>query len=84
VSGGSTSAGAPIIQWWADSGAEQEWLLPRKYRNGEIYNQNSGMCITTDGVAGDQLYQDYCSNSENQRWYAEYQLDGPTVYVNQT
>ena len=35
VSGGSTSPGAPIIQWWADGGAEQKWLLPSTYTSGQ-------------------------------------------------
>lgn len=82
VSGGSTSAGVPIIQWWADSGAEQEWQLPAAYTSGEIINQNSGMCITTDGVAGDQLYQEPCNGSASEQWYAAYNFAGPTVFQN--
>ena len=90
VSGGSTSAGAPIIQWWADGGAEQQWQLPMAYTTGEIINQNSGMCITTDGVAGDQLYQEPCAGtafgsgptSPGQQWQANYIIGGPTTFVN--
>jgi hypothetical protein len=83
VAGGSTAPGAPIIQWWATGGAEQEWALPTSYTTGEIINQNSGMCVTTDGVAGDQLYQEPCSNgAASQQWYAAHNTDGPTLFQN--
>jgi hypothetical protein len=82
VSGGSTSPGAPIIQWWADGGTEQEWLLPSTYTTGQIINENSGMCITTDGVAGDQLTQEPCDGTPNQQWFAAYQQAGPTMFEN--
>src|ERR1700733_8306247 len=88
VSGGSTMIGAPIIQWWADGGAEQQWSIPDSYATGDIINENSGMCITTDGVAGDGLFQEPCSQQpgvgwyNNQQWHANYQYLGPTVYTN--
>jgi hypothetical protein len=84
VSGGSTSPGAPIIQWWADGGAEQEWLLPISYEEGPIINENSQMCITTDGVPGDTLTQEPCDGSANQNWMAWYGGDGPTMFENMT
>ena len=76
----STQAGAPVIDWdedyAAEYGAEQEWrFLPLGVESdGEpeyfIVNQNSGQCLTTDGVAGDQLYQWPCGEygSEQQVW----------------
>jgi Ricin-type beta-trefoil lectin domain len=82
VSGGSTAPGAPIIQWWADGGAEQQWHIPNDGTMGEIINQNSNMCITTDGVAGDQLYQEPCTNASDQMWVASSVLDGPQNYYN--
>jgi len=70
VSGGSTQPGAPVIDWWADGGANQEWTFsPDGGANTyEIINVNSGQCLTTDGVAGDQLYQLPCSGSQIQQW----------------
>jgi len=76
VSGGSTEPGAPVIDWWANGGANQAWIFqsslyyaPNTY---EIVNQNSGQCLTTDGVAGDQLYQWPCTPwSHNQVWVSD-------------
>jgi Ricin-type beta-trefoil lectin domain-like len=34
----------------------------------EIVNVNSNMCLTTDGVAGDQVYQEPCTDSPDQLW----------------
>jgi hypothetical protein len=65
VSNASTSGGAPIIQWAADNGYEQVWRFGYESYNGVyqgafIQNENSGLCINTDGVAGDQLDQEAC------------------------
>lgn len=65
VADGSTSGGAGVIQWPANAGAEQEWLfgtetLDGVYQGTFIANANSGLCINTDGVAGDQLDQEAC------------------------
>jgi len=75
VRGGSTSAGTDIIQWWADGGGEQQWnAFGYSGVNGGYYqNINSGLCITTDGVAGDPLTQEPCSeNNVYQRWVSSY------------
>jgi hypothetical protein len=87
VSEGSTAIGAPIIQWYADSGAEQEWSVPAFESSGQIINENSGMCVTTDGVAGDQLFQEPCSPAgegwyNNQQWYNNSNYLGPSVFEN--
>jgi len=70
VSGASTQPGAPVIDWWANGGANQEWTFwPIGASNTyEIINGNSKQCLTTDGVAGDQLYQLPCTGSEGQLW----------------
>jgi Ricin-type beta-trefoil lectin domain-like len=59
VSGASTQPGAPVIDWWINDGANQssEFVPYGGNRTYEIINDNSGQCLTTDGVAGDQLYQ---------------------------
>ncbi len=69
VSGASTAPGAPVIDWWTNGGANQTWTFtPVGNGNYEIVNQNSGQCLTTDEVAGDQLFQYYCQSAPNQLW----------------
>ncbi len=69
VAGASTAQGAGVIQWYGNGGANQRWIfVPTGDETQEIVNQNSGMCLTTDGVAGDQLYQMRCLNSPLQQW----------------
>lgn len=70
VSGASTSPGAPVIDWWANGGSNQSWTFsPDGGANTyEIINQNSGQCLTTDGVAGDQVLQMPCTGSQLQEW----------------
>ena len=36
-----------------------------------VVSQNSGKCLTTDGVAGDQLYQFSCVGSPLQKWQSD-------------
>lgn len=65
VADGATTGGAPVIQWPADDGTEQEWRFGTETYNGVyqgtfILNDNSGKCINTDGVAGDTLDQEIC------------------------
>lgn len=72
VQGGSTAAGAPIIQWWVNGGSNQHWHFsaPDGVDITDIFNQNSGMCLTTDGWLGNQLYQTPCDWTDDQLWYA--------------
>ncbi|MBR7839330.1 RICIN domain-containing protein [Actinospica durhamensis] len=65
VAGGSSSPGTRIIQWPTDDGAEQEWRFGNVIDNGQdigtlIQNGGTGMCITTDGNAGDGVYEEEC------------------------
>jgi hypothetical protein len=71
MSGGSTSSGGGLIQWYANGGANQEWnFLPYGGTNNYlIQNGNSGLCLTTDGVAGDQLTQFPCAGGPGQIWH---------------
>lgn len=70
VSGGSTDNGAPVIDYFANGGANQRWTFVRLDSNNdyEIINDNSGKCLTTDGVAGDQVYQFQCVGAATQQW----------------
>lgn len=95
VQGGSTSPGAPVIQWYDNGGANQRWTLPISratedwYGTGAIRNQNSGQCLTTDFRAGDQLYQYPCLTSggypvPTQNWIAKrVNADGVSEYSTQ-
>jgi Ricin-type beta-trefoil lectin domain-like len=72
VQNASTDRGAPVIQWYDNGGANQHWALPLDrsaqlgdLASGFVQNQNSGMCLTTDGQAGDQLYQYPCLTLAN-------------------
>ncbi len=61
VQGGSLSAGAPIIQWYNNGTSNQLWKFPANDGQDDVIkNQNSGMCLTTDGIAGHQLFQEPC------------------------
>ena len=70
VSGAATYPGAPVVQWYANGGSNQRWNFVDLGNNQErIVNQNSSMCLTTDGVAGDQVFQWPCNNSDpHQVW----------------
>jgi hypothetical protein len=67
VSGGSIYDGAPIIQW-SLSGDNQVFTLQPSGGHFELVNRNSGKCVTTDGIAGHQLYQWTCSGTDDQLW----------------
>ena len=69
VTGGSTSAGTGVIDWVANGGANQSWTFIPYGNAYEIENNNSGMCLTTDNVAGDQVYQFWCVGASTQLWY---------------
>jgi Ricin-type beta-trefoil lectin domain-like len=69
VAGGSTANGAGVIQWYGSFAGNQRWNVVDQGDGTEtIVNQNSGKCLTTDGVAGHQLYQFTCVGSPLQKW----------------
>jgi hypothetical protein len=69
VSGGSTANGARVIQWYGSFAANQRWnFVDQGDGTQTIVNQKSGKCLTTDGVAGHQLYQFTCVGSPLQKW----------------
>ena len=67
---GSTAPGGLIDMWtdnYTTSQPNQRWLLePSSVGVYDwIVNVNSGLCLTTDGVAGDQLYQEPCGSTSD-------------------
>ena len=69
VSGASQSWGAQVIQWSLNGGANQKWNIQNLADgNKQFVNANSGQCLTTDGVAGDGVYQFPCVNAKSQEW----------------
>ena len=82
VSGGSTSPGAPVIQWYNDGGTEQKWYFDAVYDAGggflgdELRNENSGMCLFDDGIAGDWMYQEPCDPGNAAEYFWHYGAAG--------
>jgi len=80
VPGASHAPYTGIIQWYANGGLNQQWTFISL--GGTLYkiiNNNSGECITTDGRAGDDVYQLPCDGSAGQQWYTN--LSPWTVYA---
>jgi Ricin-type beta-trefoil lectin domain-like len=81
VSQGATYLGAPVIQWYNDGGSEQKWIFGDEFNGDQfvgyvIENANSSQCLTTDGNAGDQLYQFYCEAGALTQVFTVTQNDG--------
>src|SRR4051794_20460925 len=70
IEGSSTSVGAKVIQMVGNvSSSSQRWnFMTRADGKQQIVNQKSGMCLTTNGVAGAPLYQGVCSGGPRQEW----------------
>jgi hypothetical protein len=50
VAAGATTAGAHVLQWTCNGGAEQDWRIrPRGSGRYEIRNDNSNMCLAIGG-----------------------------------
>ena len=75
MSGASTAPGGQLIDWVSNRGANQMWTFHNitLKNSGQLYtivNQNSGLCLTTDGIAGDRVVQETCAgNNLTQQWY---------------
>jgi Ricin-type beta-trefoil lectin domain len=85
VAGGSTDNGGGVIQWYGSFAGNQRWNLVDQGDGTEtIVNQNSGKCLTTDGVAGHEIYQFTCVGSPLRKWQGtlRQQFDGKTDLVN--
>jgi beta-glucanase (GH16 family) len=69
VHGGTKTAGAPVTQVTYVQSTDQNWAIPASGTTGEIVNQYSAMCLTTNGRAGGQLIQEPCvTNQANEQW----------------
>ena len=72
VSGGSTNAGAQVIQWTNHSGLNQQWSLVPDGNNYQIKNRNSGLVLDVFGGsknAGANVIQWTNHNGLNQQWF---------------
>src|SRR4051794_41696359 len=73
VAGGSTQPGAGVIQWYGYGGANQIWSVnDLRDGNHSIVNYKTSMCLTTDGIAGHQLYQAPCTDQRHQEWHGQF------------
>ena len=85
VSGASTAAGAPVIQWSANGGANQEWSLVLVPVAGATYvltNKNSGMVMDVNGQStadGAGILQWPYHGGANERW--TFQAAGGGAYT---
>jgi hypothetical protein len=68
VRGNSLHPGATVDQWVVNGGWNQVWKFQPRDSYFQIVNKLSGLCLTTDGVAGHTLYQDNCTGSRKQLW----------------
>lgn len=75
VADASTAPGAPVIQWYNTGGAEQKWYFDAVYDSSSgfegylIRNENSGLCLSTDGWAGDTMTQEPCNPELTPEWF---------------
>jgi hypothetical protein len=75
VEGGSTQVGAKVIQWYGNFSANQRWnFVTRPDGTQAIVNQKSGLCLTTNGIAGSQLYQWTCNGGARQQWTGDLEM----------
>jgi hypothetical protein len=74
VSGASMASTARIIQWPV-SGDNQVWTFRAHGTNYELVNKHSNMCLGTDRVAGDQLFQAPCDGNDGEIWAYDDALD---------
>jgi hypothetical protein len=67
MAGASNAPGDGLIDWWDNGNANQGWYFKEVYYSGSndyaIINDNSRLCLTSDGIAGDQVYQEPCGAS---------------------
>ncbi len=88
VSGGSTSPGAPVLQWPLHGGPNQRWTLAQVGSTGAytVANVNSGLCLeaasASPTTAGGQLDQGTCGGAMSQQWNVQPVGDGSYTLAN--
>ncbi len=67
-----------MIQDQLDGSSAQLWSIPAAGESGRFKNWSYNMCVTTDGVEGDQLYLKPCTRSlvEYQTWDVQQEAPG--------
>jgi hypothetical protein len=66
---GSGAAGAKVVQNPISRSYPQRWDVVQNPRGVHIINDQSGMCLTTTGTVGAQLYVTYCNDANpRQDW----------------
>lgn len=69
VNGGSTSAGAAIIQWTCTGGTNQRWTVTAVPAGYTLTSLKSGLLLTTASTAdGTPVTQEADSGSVLQHW----------------
>lgn len=75
VADNSLAAFHRVVQWYNDGGAEQKWYFDAVYDSSSgfegylLRNENSGQCLSTDGRAGDTLFQEACNPGIETEWF---------------
>lgn len=87
VQHGSTSPGAPVLQWHATGGANQEWLITQTSSGTyTLQSANSGLCLDTPNPANTtppvQLVQNTCDGAAHQQWNIQALADGSYTLTN--
>src|SRR3954453_10030209 len=91
LAGGSGAPGVKVVQNAVNGTPTQHWdVVHVAWNVHRIVNRKSGLCLTTSGVAGQQLYITYC-NADNprQNWdgrpaeigYSAQEIYNPATYL---
>lgn len=73
--------GAAVIQDVADNGTYGNWTFEPVGAGSKLVNQESGLCVNTDGVAGHLLTMQPCDGRIGEYWGAETIGTGVPLWV---
>jgi galactose oxidase len=71
ISGASTAAGAPAIQWHCNFGANEQWTVQLYNGYFRIIEQQTGDCLVVSGgstTAGAAMVQEPCTGVNSELW----------------